>query len=289
MSSAKYTPLGRPSLDSEDNEKALPSLPPNHSRSLSNRTTIAGAILLLVSLSINVLLGTSLIHLRTQQSSCNSPFANLPLNKPLPYTESSIYTSHNHTAQSIAWWDLENSIYTGIVRLPDSYTTSKSLITTQRWPWDPSYGIYVLNGYHQLHCIHVLWKTIHETRSGRPVSHPPYHIDHCLETLREETVCQADDTPRWTGKLHGQEEAVRPVSGVGQVRMCRDWGRLEGWARENSACFKRRPGVDEELPLKERYKYCPGGEVYWPTTTTMTEAVEDREPHDGNGGQAIES
>lgn len=59
--------------------------------------------------------------------------------------------------------------------------------------------------------------------------------------------------------------SLNPISGIGQNRKCRDWGRLREWALEKSACYKREWGFDENLPLYERYKHCPDKKVYWPS------------------------
>ena len=41
----------------------------------------------------------------------------------------------------------------GLVALSDEFVMEKGLSTAQRFPWDHKKGIYVLNGYHNLHCI----------------------------------------------------------------------------------------------------------------------------------------
>ena len=72
-------------------------------------------------------------------------------------------------------------------------------------------------------------------------------------------MCNADDTPRYSGL--GQ----RGGTGDGQYRMCKDWGKLEEWAMEHSACYKYRAGVETlegGIPL-ERFKYCPDGSEPW--------------------------
>ena len=58
------------------------------------------------------------------------------------------------------------------------------------------------------------------------------HVGHCLAAIREDIICNADDTPRYTGFANS------PSSGLGQIRMCRDWSELEKWAREHSACYR---------------------------------------------------
>ena len=77
-------------------------------------------------------------------------------------------------------------------------------------------------------------------------------------------MCNADDTPRYTGRLNQQASAKRPTSGIGQFRMCRDWSKLEQWAVQHSACYKAINNSDAGFPPIERYKFCPNGERLWP-------------------------
>ena len=77
-------------------------------------------------------------------------------------------------------------------------------------------------------------------------------------------MCNADDTPRYTGRLNQQASAKHPISGIGQTRKCKDWGKLHEWAIQHSACYKPINFDDPDFPLKERYKFCPNGEKMWP-------------------------
>ena len=63
-------------------------------------------------------------------------------------------------------------------------------------------------------------------------------------------MCFADDTPRNTGTTGPME------SGVGQMRMCRSWDKLQEWAVQHTACFRY---TDEDIEHNEltRYKFCP--------------------------------
>ena len=70
-------------------------------------------------------------------------------------------------------------------------------------------------------------------------------------------LCSADDTPRST--LIG----LHPDQGVKQPRMCRDWSKLESWAKERTACFKYpRPEEYEGTREIEKYRFCPEGSGY---------------------------
>jgi hypothetical protein len=85
-----------------------------------------------------------------------------------------------------------------------------------------------------------------------------HHLAHCLDLLRQDIICHADDTPMYT--------TVGPVkdTGSGQTRRCRDWSKLEAWALENSACYgfiNETQGVTHEI---DRFKYCPHGSPFAP-------------------------
>jgi len=77
-------------------------------------------------------------------------------------------------------------------------------------------------------------------------------------------MCNADDTPRYTGGVNQQASAEEPISGAGQMRLCKDWNKLREWATEHSACYKSINLDDPEFPSTERYKFCPDGEQVWP-------------------------
>ena len=76
-------------------------------------------------------------------------------------------------------------------------------------------------------------------------------------------MCHADDTPRYTGRLHDQVSEKFPFAGLGQERMCRDWFKLIGWATENSACYRWIPDDTQGFKEEDRYKSCPDGKVLW--------------------------
>ncbi|KAL6239889.1 hypothetical protein BDW75DRAFT_68858 [Aspergillus navahoensis] len=124
--------------------------------------------------------------------------------------------SANVTLADTLWHSI--NIDSGVVALPDSFAASHNLRTAQRFPWDPSQGIYILHGFHNLHCLKIIHISLFEFRNGREQSRTWHHIAHCLDALRRQILCDADDTPRAT------ERRVEVVSGVGQHRVCRDWG-----------------------------------------------------------------
>ena len=61
----------------------------------------------------------------------------------------------------------------------------------------------------------------------RPQSRGWGHVLHCIDALRQDIVYNANDST-----------ATRsPESGMGQVRQCRSWEKLERWARRHNACY----------------------------------------------------
>lgn len=84
------------------------------------------------------------------------------------------------------------------------------------------------------------------------------HITHCLDALREDVICQADDTPRYTTITKS------PESAVGQIRQCRDWKKLEEWAKDHTSCYNYISSEADHINQFERFKFCPPNSPYWP-------------------------
>jgi hypothetical protein len=106
-------------------------------------------------------------------------------------------------------------------------------------------------------------RSIHHAYDSKPLIIPFEHVSHCLNVLREEVMCNADDTPRYTGSLNAEAGKESPTSGIGQQKMCNDWDKLFDFAVEHSACYKPVNTSDPEFPVIERYKFCPDGKVMW--------------------------
>ncbi|KAL4794452.1 hypothetical protein BDV19DRAFT_365048 [Aspergillus venezuelensis] len=183
-----------------------------------------------------------------------SPFANLTRNTTTPYVLLTDYASPN-TSLSDPLWNSIN-IDAGVIALSDSYAESHNLRTAQRFPWDTSKGIYIIHGYHNLHCLKIIHISLSEFRSNKTQSRSWHHISHCIDALRRQILCDADDTPRAT------ERRKEVVTGIGQYRQCRDWGALEEWAKRHTACYKRPLNGDDGLPVIERFKHCPPDSGY---------------------------
>ncbi|KAF2660945.1 hypothetical protein K491DRAFT_588140, partial [Lophiostoma macrostomum CBS 122681] len=140
---------------------------------------------------------------------------------------------------------------TGMVALPKS----SQLHPTETFPWDSTKGVYMLNGYHGLHCLKLIYKSLRQYQLSVPQTQPSEHVMHCIDALRSDILCTADDTPRYAGD---------PVPGdtFEQFRTCHDWSRLERWAEDHSACFKRLSINDPQYGTLHEWKSCPDNSPY---------------------------
>jgi Mycotoxin biosynthesis protein UstYa len=231
-------------------------------RPFPNRWTYVSRSIFSLSLVLNITFALILSGSnRPEASSIASKYASLRRTIAEPYVQQTAYTSANDTLQSQLWQSI--NIDAGVVALSDAWAAQHGLRSAQRFPWDASKGIYLLHGFHNLHCLKIIHISLSEYRaaagSSTPQSRPWHHVSHCLDALRRQILCDADDTPRAT------ERRAELVTGVGQHRLCRDWGALEAWARRHTACYKRPEGggvrKDGEKVI-ERFKHCPEGSGY---------------------------
>lgn len=172
-----------------------------------------------------------------------------------PYVFLTEYASANETVQDEAWMSINDDL--ALVALSDDFADAHELRRAQRFPWDKTKGLYILHGIHNLHCLKLIYRSLTEHRRGQEQTRSWHHISHCLDTLRRQIVCDADDTPRATDR--------RPeiVAGLGQYRMCRSWDALEAFAKRHTACYKRPVNPEWDGPKKlDRFKHCPPGSGY---------------------------
>lgn len=214
-------------------------------------------ILLSILLSFSAALNTALLFSRSLPStdSSLSHFAGLERNMDEPYVQITPFSSDNETVSDQLWKDI--NIDHGVVALSDSWAAEHGLRTAQRFPWDQTKGIYILHGFHNLHCLKIIHMSLSEYRQESTQSRSWHHISHCMDALRRQILCDADDTPRAT------ERRREVVSGLHQHRKCRSWEALEDFAKSHTACYKRPDSpVENESSKLERFKHCPAGSGY---------------------------
>lgn len=101
----------------------------------------------------------------------------------------------------------------------------------------------------------ILHSTLTKLRDGHPLDFVFSHALHCLDALRQDVICFADDTPLYSSLEH-------PGSpGVSQGRQCRSWEKLETYSHEHTSCW-RDINPTEPIDTLLRYRYCPPGSPY---------------------------
>ncbi|KAI8627283.1 hypothetical protein F5Y19DRAFT_442330 [Xylariaceae sp. FL1651] len=237
-------------------------LPPPRHRYPPWRWSALIMTLFAISLASNVfLIVRGKANSKLTGTDCPSFYAGLKRDVPTvikPYTEYTLpedgYTREDLIAVAPLWDKLRGD--PGVLALSSEYQEEKGLHEAIPYPWDDDKGVYFFQAYHNLHCLRTLFRYVNYTEMGQPNKIAASHAVHCLDQLRQDVICQADDTPRyaWTDP---------PGTGFNQVRMCKSWKKLEQWAFKHTACFKNTDGVAG--PIIDRFKFCPDGRVLWPT------------------------
>ncbi|CAD6576749.1 MAG: hypothetical protein ASARMPREDX12_000370 [Alectoria sarmentosa] len=244
-------------LLSDDESVDEPTFP-LHRRTLRSRPRYVIPLIfaLIVSLCLNVFFGTRNIQnpfLTHLSNNGKSYFAGLTRDVPTTFERGGIYVDDDETVSNAAWDAIQ--YYDGTVALDHDYAASKGIPRSQNFPWDDTKGIYFLNGFHDLHCVKRIRRTMLQLRDGVPLTSPVSHSLHCLNSLRQDILCAADDTPLYTSYDH--PGAV----GFDQPRQCRSWEALEDWANERTACW-RDINSGQHIDTLFRYRYCPEGSPY---------------------------
>ncbi|KZS89650.1 hypothetical protein SISNIDRAFT_416712, partial [Sistotremastrum niveocremeum HHB9708] len=131
-----------------------------------------------------------------------------------------------------------NSLYpVGISRVTKA-EASKMANWTERIPGDDHYVI-SLDVFHQLHCLNLVRKALWPDRYGPQELGDPVledddtpfdHVDHCVNIIRENIICNADTTPN---VFQWSEEKNMIFPHFDSVHMCRNWESITEWVNEH--------------------------------------------------------
>ncbi|KAF2999918.1 hypothetical protein E8E13_008880 [Curvularia kusanoi] len=221
----------------------------------NTRSFVAFMSLLLLSLSANVLLVMDNAKLRiSNRSAGKTLYSGLSFDTPVAYEPISPFWNPNISTEEMdaAWDAIDTSPMA--VALHDKYASKIGLPPSGRFPWDTERSIYYLKGIHDLHCVKYIRKAITVKHNGGNQTFDFHHINHCLNGLRQDIMCAADDTPM---------PALAEHIGAGQVRKCRDWSRMTEWATQldRNACYKL-DDYREATNTLEQFAFCPPGSPY---------------------------
>ncbi|OKL58690.1 hypothetical protein UA08_06305 [Talaromyces atroroseus] len=143
-----------------------------------------------------------------------------------PFWWNTQYSISNQTAQD-EFWDAIHWSH-GMITRDKKWAESQNWPDTMDLPSDHSKGVWLLEAYHEIHCLQILREVTKTGLGGQP-STIEKHVGHCLNTILQVIICHADSTPlRVTGMA---------VERNGQLRQCKDWEALRSYASEYSACY----------------------------------------------------
>lgn len=176
------------------------------------------------------------------------------------------------------------------ISLHDDFAKQVGLGPSSRFPWDNERSIYYIKGFHDLHCLvsrlsfpwtraELTWhqklirKAIVTKHSGDGQTFSLHHLLHCLDGLRQDIMCAADDTP--------MPAAVAHHVGDGQLRRCRDWNKLTAWATrpDQHACHKF-DDYREATNTLELFAHCPEDSPYRATMKAYFEYHGHKDPYE---------
>lgn len=123
----------------------------------------------------------------------------------------------------------------------------------------------------------------YRTHHTQTIAYP--HILHCLDSLRAETICTADDTLRYV-PLNSDGHGFRP--GDGQSRQCRSWDKVEEFVEAHDPCYRYQNPGDTKLSNLEGFKFCPADSQYLPKIRKYFGYADDWLPEPEQGPRELE-
>ncbi|KIW69492.1 hypothetical protein PV04_05365 [Phialophora macrospora] len=124
----------------------------------------------------------------------------------------------------------------GMIRLTDADLTALNRHTYTLHPSLGGGGMGFIAVFHQLHCIDMLRRGVSEWHYGhRPDSSGGYHLDHCLDVLRQATMCRADTNILTWDWVPGM---TLPVANGTVEHTCRDFDAIYSWASARNVKFE---------------------------------------------------
>ncbi|KZT31466.1 hypothetical protein SISSUDRAFT_995092 [Sistotremastrum suecicum HHB10207 ss-3] len=134
-----------------------------------------------------------------------------------------------------AWYDL---YMVGLSRI-----TKEEAAMLPNWTepivGDEDHYIITLDYIHQLHCLNMVRMALWPERYGEPVLGEPImkddptpfdHVDHCINILRENIVCNADITP---DPYQWDEDKRQIMPRFDSVRTCRNFEAIQEWQMQH--------------------------------------------------------
>ncbi|KAF9734189.1 hypothetical protein PMIN01_07092 [Paraphaeosphaeria minitans] len=227
-----------------------------------------------MSLVVNVLLLIDNIRLRdTSTDSGKTKYSGINFDTTVPFQSFSNYWNPDISDEvTDANWDAIDTNPMAI-SLHDDFAKQVGLGPSTRFPWDTERSIYYIKGFHDLHCLKLIRKAIVSKHNQDNRTFTLSHLYHCLDGLRQDVMCTADDTP--------MPALVAHHVGDGQLRRCRDWNKLTAWATrlDQHACHDF-DDYREATNTLEVFGNCPQDSPYRPVVEAYFEYHGHKDPYE---------
>uniref|UniRef100_A0A093V894 Cyclochlorotine biosynthesis protein O n=1 Tax=Talaromyces marneffei PM1 TaxID=1077442 RepID=A0A093V894_TALMA len=115
-----------------------------------------------------------------------------------PFFWNTMYSSEDQTVQDEMW---ESIVWThGLIAVDQEWAKSQNWPETMARPNNGSQAVYLLEAYHEVHCLRVMRQMLKESLESPTTlsEHQARHIDHCFDSLLQVVMCNADSTPLYT-------------------------------------------------------------------------------------------
>ncbi|KAH8703976.1 hypothetical protein BGW36DRAFT_313409 [Talaromyces proteolyticus] len=184
-----------------------------------------------------------------------SPYTDLRYELPIEYKLKTEYTSSNMTLADQMWESLD--VDSVLIAVTPEWAENKGLPDSKPFLWDKTKRVYYIKVFHQLHCLKAIRKTLHDFISTNSTLVPLNHVEHCLDILRQDLMCKADDTPMI---------ATHDGAGSNQTMQCKDLSKLRAWvqAPAQHSCYRHLDNYVNLSHPDERYAFCPEDSPYYP-------------------------
>ena len=284
-------------LKSEDPLYTPDEAPTNIQTNRRNLKTDAFTVLLLFGLLLSISYNAALtirvnrterdtgrsvfskISFSGKEGQADHPTGGLAYDTPTAYHSRTDFQSKNETIVNELWESMDTSPIA--VTLKDETAIKNGIPVAGRFPWDNSKGVYYLKVFHDLHCLvsscleHLTPscypQTLRTNQSAQKLMHRKAvdlrdrvdsvvtweHYLHCLDALRQDIMCRADDTPMYARFGHHV--------GDGQISMCRNWEKLLEWTQspEHNACYHMIDDYPHAEHNLEKFAFCPLDSRYY--------------------------
>jgi len=179
-----------------DSEDAESDFNRKHRQSLYRRVPVTVALLLLYSIISTIILAWIGIWPKNETSVSPPEDYAIPPRIPANYKRfwwRTEYSSNNKTRQDELW---DNIVWTyGMIGVDHDWAMSQHWPKTMQLPQDETKSAYLLQAYHEVHCLVVLRRIMGQSLAGVDFSnseHTHTHIAHCFDYMlqvRQKSLC----------------------------------------------------------------------------------------------------